>query len=575
MRRHRTAWALLGLLAACGAPSVPSPRHPSDSRSICPARAVSEDRGRWLTIIGTNDVHGHLDRVAVLGGYVRILREMREREGGGVLLVDAGDMWQGTLVSNLAEGAPMVRAYSVVGYDAVTLGNHEFDYGPVGPASSPRAPGDDPRGALLARLAEASFPVLNANLLERASGEPVRWPGLRPRVLRTVAGVHVGLLGVVTEEALTSTLAANVSDLTLAPLAETISQQARALRAEGAEVVVVLAHAGGECTRFDDPRDRSTCAPHEEIVEALSRVPRGLVDVVVAGHTHAGMGHFVGDVAVVEAYAYGRAFSRVDLWVQGGKVRDVRIHPPHPLCRSREAPLDRCHPGRYEGKLVRLDTAILEATRAAREAAAAKQAERLGPELTARFSRHATSPNPAAGLLTRLMLEARPEADVALLNAGGIRKALPKGPLTYGNLYEAFPFDNRFAWLEAPARALRELLVANLHRERGHLFHAGVRLRRICRSGEAIFRLERDDGQVLGDEERLRILASDFLVQGGDGALAPLLRDGAPPRIEDGPPLREALADVLRRWGERSLEPRAFIAEDEPVNTCPPHRASR
>ncbi len=555
---------LLGLLAACGTVG-PRPCRPTAPPS-CP------DRGRWLTVVGTNDVHGHLERVAVLGGYVRILRELREREGGGVLLVDAGDMWQGTLVSNLAEGAPMVRAYATVGYDAVALGNHEFDYGPVGPAAAPRIPGDDPRGALLARIAEAPFPVLNANLRERAGGTPVHWPGLLPHVIRTVAGVRVGLLGVTTEETLSSTLAANVADLSIAPLAEVIETQARTLRQQGADVVVVLAHAGGKCSAFDDPADLASCDEHQEIVQVLRRLPKGLVNVVVAGHTHAGMAHLVEGVAVVEAYAYGRAFSRVDLWVQDGRVREVRIHPPRALCRTHDATLANCHPGRYEGHPVRPDPRVLEATHEARRAAERKRREPLGPTLHARFPRNPHRINPAAGLLAKLMLEARPRADVALLNAGGVRKDLPAGPLTYGALFEAFPFDNRFAWVEVPARALRDLLERNLTRRRGRLFQAGLRLRRDCREGSPVLRMFRADGRAIGDEEPLRVLASDFLVQGGDGALAPLLRQArSTVRVEPDPPLREALVEVLRRWGARTLRPEAFVDAEEPQTPwrCP------
>ena len=94
------------------------------------------------------------------------------------MLVDAGDMFQGTLESNMTEGAAVVRAYNALGYDAVAVGNHEFDFGPVGPAPSPRAPGDDPRGALKARAAEAHFPFLAANLVDDATGAPPAWPNV-------------------------------------------------------------------------------------------------------------------------------------------------------------------------------------------------------------------------------------------------------------------------------------------------------------------------------------------------------------------------------------------------------------
>ena len=93
-----------------------------------------------------------------------------------MLLVDSGDMFQGTLESNLGEGAAVVRGYNALGYTAAAIGNHEFDFGPAGPAHVPGDSGADPRGALKARAREARFPFLAANLREdRPAGAPVRW----------------------------------------------------------------------------------------------------------------------------------------------------------------------------------------------------------------------------------------------------------------------------------------------------------------------------------------------------------------------------------------------------------------
>jgi 5'-nucleotidase len=105
-----------------------------------------------LSIVGTNDLHGGIlqrgDRggLALLGGYVANLRAARARDGGAVLLVDAGDMFQGTLESNLNEGAAVIAAYNALGYAAAAVGNHDFDFGPVGRASTPQQPSDDAQG---------------------------------------------------------------------------------------------------------------------------------------------------------------------------------------------------------------------------------------------------------------------------------------------------------------------------------------------------------------------------------------------------------------------------------------------
>ena len=121
------------------------------------ALAAGCDRGNKgetaivVSVLGTNDVHGALlptngnYGLALLGGYAANLRAAREADGGAVLLIDAGDMWQGTIESNVTEGAAVVAAFNAAGYDAAAVGNHEFDFGPAGAKATPTEEGDDPR----------------------------------------------------------------------------------------------------------------------------------------------------------------------------------------------------------------------------------------------------------------------------------------------------------------------------------------------------------------------------------------------------------------------------------------------
>jgi 5'-nucleotidase len=165
------AAALLLSLAGCGnrAGSEPAATSTSGTAASGASASGSSTSGAWappgtveITVIGTADLHGRVATLPVLSGYVRALRA---KNPDGVLLVDAGDMFQGTLESNLDEGATVIEAYKKVGYDAVAIGNHEFDYGPVGPAatvrkattSSTTAPSVRPRRC--ARVPPAPTPI--------------------------------------------------------------------------------------------------------------------------------------------------------------------------------------------------------------------------------------------------------------------------------------------------------------------------------------------------------------------------------------------------------------------------------
>src|SRR5262249_53886585 len=196
---------------------------------------------------------------------LRNLRAARERDGGAVLLLDAGDLFQGTLESNLNEGAVVIAAYNAMRYNAAAIGNHEFDFGPVGPAVSPQSPQDDGLGAIKARASEAGFPFLAANVIDKNTNRPVSWDHVRPSTILTVGGVKVGVVGLTTIGTLSASLSANTVTIDVVPLAPVLEAEARRLRGDGATIVIALAHAGGRCTVFDNPADLSSCAPNEEI----------------------------------------------------------------------------------------------------------------------------------------------------------------------------------------------------------------------------------------------------------------------------------------------------------------------
>src|SRR5258705_13805129 len=200
-----------------------------DELRVAPSEVEGRSANITISVVATTDLHGGVlprgerGGLALFGGYVRNLRAARVRDGGGTLLVDSGDMFQGTLESNLNEGAAVVRAYNTLGYAAAAIGNHEFDFGPAGPDEAVRTPGEDPRGALKARAAQARFPFLAANTVDTATGQPVMWPNGKPSTMVTVRGVRAGLIGATTIDTAAQTIAANLGGVTFTPPAPAIT----------------------------------------------------------------------------------------------------------------------------------------------------------------------------------------------------------------------------------------------------------------------------------------------------------------------------------------------------------------
>ena len=149
-----------------------------------------------LSIVGTTDLHGRAlpgngrGGLALLGGYLGNLRRVRAADGGAVLLLDAGDTFQGGIESNLSEGALVVDAYNALGYDALAIGNHEFEYGARDDSGSGTGE-SDMRGALKAAAVRARFPLLAANVIDESTGRPVTWPNVRPSTVVDTVGLRV------------------------------------------------------------------------------------------------------------------------------------------------------------------------------------------------------------------------------------------------------------------------------------------------------------------------------------------------------------------------------------------------
>jgi 2',3'-cyclic-nucleotide 2'-phosphodiesterase (5'-nucleotidase family) len=510
---------------------------------------ASAERRVTVSVVATTDVHGHVESLPWLGGHLAVLRAHRAATGGGVLLVDSGDMFQGTMESNLGEGAAMVAGYNALGYTAAAIGNHEFDFGPTGPAHIPARADQDPRGALKERAAAAKFPFLAANLEER--GKPLRWRNVRPWVMAEVAGVRIAIVGTTTMSTPRSTHPRNFAGMAVLPMEQQIARYAREARKAGAMAVVVATHAGGNCARLDSPDSLDSCRPDEEIMYTARAVPRGLIDVIAAGHTHQQMAHRVAGVAVVQAGAEGRAFSRVDLEfdLAAKKLVAVTIQPPRALCEvvTRKVPSfapDACRPPPYEGQPVRFDTQVAAALAPGIATAAARRAEPIGVTIQPAVVRRFREESPLGNLAADLIREVA-GAQAAFINGGSLRADLPAGPLRYGGLYEAFPFDDGLATMALTGAQLGRLVARNLGREAGFLSLSGVRAVARCQGAELQVSLTDDRGRPIDPAARLTVATNGYLASGGDGLI-----EGIAPAVEPAAePLRDQLAARLAARG--------------------------
>ena len=191
-----------------------------------------------LTVITTTDFHGgfHSKKVktkageelkmggaAMLSSYINHIKDLSENP---VILLDVGDSFQGSLESNSLEGAPVIDLFNYLGYDALTIGNHEFDFGPTGPQRF--ATGDEPPlGSLKDRIFQAQFPFLAINILDK---EGNLLDGVQPSTVIHRGGVKVGIIGAISPDADKNTFPPNVKGLSFPDPTKLIIKEARRLR---------------------------------------------------------------------------------------------------------------------------------------------------------------------------------------------------------------------------------------------------------------------------------------------------------------------------------------------------------
>ena len=538
------------------------------SCSSLPASAMARKHGRTpggpvkISFLLTNDLHGHLAPkwtfLASIADRLRALPEYRTGESA-LYLLDSGDQFQGTLLSNHDEGKSVFRAMNAIGYDAAVPGNHDYDFGPLGWLYDQVTPGltsDNPREVIEGLARSANFPMLSANTYLKKSilsgGHEVslddqcrpsketpvapldfdsadRPAFLKPYVILKKAQVRVALIGLDNRSTPSTTTRENVSDLCFRDEAETYLEIRKQLEGK-ADVFVILIHNGDT----DKSKDAS------EIARRINAVRADGVHLVAAGHTHQVHNTTVAGVQVIQDGANGKLFGRVDLWFdpRSGKVDASRTESAAGIgidpdvcdlvnagfaCSQLKFPIP-AHP--------EIDRIVAEGTSAIAPLAKKRLGQADGKIWVDRIQE-----SPLGDALTDALRIAG-GTEIAFMNTGGIRTALQKGEVLYENLFEVLPFQNQAVVIRTLSwKVLKGALQAAVQTcgKYGTLVQSGLRIRysRNCEAAPGdvdpearLLHVETLSGEVLFDSEQgvevpedrnLSATTLDFIASGGSG----------------------------------------------------------
>ena len=476
--------AAIVVAASCVAVSAPV----STPAPAAGAATLGVDR---IQIIHTNDIHGHLDITDTVqggrtsfsqGGLIAMaqqIEKLRAKAPDRTLLIDAGDAWQGTYISNENKGQAITQIMSLLKYDAQAVGNHDFDWG---------------QDVLKQRTQEAGFPLLCANCADATGAVPGY---LKPYAVKDLGIVKVAMIGLILPTAASIIKDTSIAGLHFLPLAETVRKYLPEMK-QKADLMIAVTHVGLEPLIPEGDRALATAVPE--------------IDVIVGGHSHTALraATTVGKTIIVQTGAYTANLGDLELIIDPA-TKKVAAAPT----RSNEL-IPIAGIAGPKSDVVQKVQAIVED----RKAAGKKYTERVVGTLL-----HALdAPRAESGLgnmITDGLLEYGRQqnwkSDVAFYNMAGVRAPLPAGQITYGQLYQVLPFTNVVMSLDMTGKQLKAVFeAASGSAGRLHVggaawtYHfenpAGSRLLAATVAGQPV-----DDAKIY------HIVTIDYLFGGGDG----------------------------------------------------------
>jgi len=374
-----------------------------------------------LVIIHTNDTHGFDQRAKGINGMATVsaLKKDYEAKGYTVVLLDAGDAIQDNNLVNFSKGKSAINFMNACGYDAMALGNHEFDYG---------------QNELAKRVKEAKFPMLAANIYVTATGKNL----VGSTAIINKGNCKIGVVGLTTPSTLTSTNPKNVYGLKFLAGKELYAcaqKNVDYLRGQKCDVVLALGHLGSEGNKVSNRSD-----------DVAANV-KGL-DLFIDGHDHQVKNEKINGILLVETGCHTEnigVLKNVNGKWQEELLAYGKFNAEDPVVK-REIDKEADTINKYLGQKVGKTEVLLNGNRVP---GVRTQETNLGDFCADAFLWQAKQASILKG-----------DVDGALTNGGGIRNSIPAGVITRGSLHGVMPYNNQLYVIKLKGSVLLEILEA-------------------------------------------------------------------------------------------------------------------
>ncbi|HEJ7115086.1 TPA: bifunctional UDP-sugar hydrolase/5'-nucleotidase [Serratia marcescens] len=510
------------------------------------ASAWEKDKTYAITILHTNDHHGHFwqnDHGEYgLGAQKTLVDGIRQEvaaQGGSLLLLSGGDINTGVPESDLQDAEPDFRGMNLVGYDAMAIGNHEFD---------------NPLSVLRQQEKWATFPLLSANIYQKSTGQRL----FKPYALFDKQGIKIAVIGLTTDDTAKIGNPEYFTDMEFRVPAQEAKQVVEQLRKdEKPDVIIAATHMG----HYDNGEHGSN-APGD--VEMARSLPAGYLDMIVGGHSQdpvcmAGDNRKQADYVpgtpcspdrqngtwIVQAHEWGKYVGRADFEFRNGELKLVHYQLIPVNLKKKVEKADGTSERVYYTQQIAEDPTMMKLLTPFQDKGKAQLEVKIG-SVNGKLEGDRSKVRFVQTNLARVMLAAqreRADADFAVMSGGGVRDSIESGDITYKNVLKVQPFGNTLVHVDMKGREVEQYLavVANMKPDSGaYAQFANVSL---VADGKGVSEVK-INGQPLQADKTYRMATLNFNALGGDGY--PKL-DGLPSYVNTG----FIDAEVLKQYIEK------------------------
>ncbi len=386
IRKYLSILFLLSFLIYChDSPSEPENGGSTDSESII--------------ILYTNDEHGWMEPEGDYGGAAGMMGLWREEEGyseekDNYLILSGGDMWTGPAISTWFKGESMAAVMNEMNYTAAAIGNHEFDFKIEG---------------LKKRMEQSNFPFLSSNIREKSSGNIPDF--IDPYLIKEVAGLKIGIIGLTTTSSPRTTFPDHVKDYDFIDYRTALNEIAPIVKQEGVDIIISIGHI---CSN--------------EMNALLPTAMELGISVITGGHCNQLVAQSVNDeVALLQGGDRLEYYGKLEIIIDPETNEVIELNPSF-----------------HENKGGTSDADVQSVVQYWRTQADLALSEVIG-YASAEISRNSYS---MQNMVMDSWLYTFPQADASMSNAGGIRQSIPTGNITLSTIVGLLPFENTIIQLE-------------------------------------------------------------------------------------------------------------------------------